>query len=105
MFACAGDAILLSRPATKRTLALIRKANKYGQLPNVEGEDLSWLLKKMERSVRNGCMAVPMQYHSSQGEFVGGRLEDLDTTALEHGIDSTLTIFSILTSTKLDKKV
>jgi hypothetical protein len=105
MFGLESDQLLFSKKATKRISALVRKANKFNQLPKVEGEDLSWVLKKLEKNVRKGWMAIPVQYHSSQGNFVPHDVEDINIRSLEHGVDGTLTIFNILTSTKLDKKV
>jgi hypothetical protein len=105
MFELESDQLLFSKKATKRISALVRKANKFNQLPKVEGEDLSWVLKKLVKNVRKGWMAIPVQYHSSQGSFVPHGVEDINMHSLEHGVDGTLTIFNILTSTKLDKKV
>jgi hypothetical protein len=100
-----GDQILLSVAATRKISTLVRRANKHNQLPNVEGEDLGWMLKKLEKNVRMGWMSIQAENHSSQEQFHFRHMDDLDVPTLEHAINCTLSVFSILTSTKLDKKV
>jgi hypothetical protein len=100
-----GDQILLSASATKRISTLVQRANKHRQLPNVEGEDLGWILKKLEKNVRKGWMSIPMDNQFSDVDFISRHLDELDVPTLEHGIECALSIFAILTSTRLDKKV
>ncbi|KAH8548086.1 hypothetical protein BGW37DRAFT_523737 [Umbelopsis sp. PMI_123] len=100
-----GDQILLSASATKRISTLVQRANKHSQLPNVEGENLGWILKKLEKNVRKGWMSIPMDNHFSNVDFISRHLDELDVPTLEHGIECALSIFAILTSTRLDKKL
>jgi len=100
-----GDQILLSVAATRKISTLVRRANKHNQLPNVEGEDLGWMLKKLEKNVRIGWMSIQAEDHSSQEQFHFRHMDDLDIPILEHAINCALSVFNILTSAKLDKKV
>ncbi|KAI8576239.1 hypothetical protein K450DRAFT_274906 [Umbelopsis ramanniana AG] len=100
-----GDQLLLSVAATRKISTLVRRANKHNQLPNVEGEDLGWILKKLEKNVRIGWTSLQAENHSSQEQVHYRHMDDLDIPSLEHAINCTLSVFSILTSTKLDKKL
>lgn len=63
------------------------------------------MLKKLEKNVRIGWMSVREQNHSSQGQSHLRYMDDLDIPSLEHAINCAISVFSILTSAKLDKKV
>lgn len=97
--------LLLSPAATRRIANLVRKANKYNQLQNVDDEELSWVLKKLEKNVRKGWIEMQDERRSSQEHYGIQQLGGLDMLNIDRGAEGALTIFSILTSTQLDKKV
>ncbi|KAG2174425.1 hypothetical protein INT43_004448 [Umbelopsis isabellina] len=105
LFIVENQQLLLSPTTTRRIAALVRKANKYNQLKNVDDEELSWVLKKLEQNVRKGLLEIQDERRSSQESYGTPQLGGLDMLNIDRGADGAFTIFSILISTQLDKKL
>jgi hypothetical protein len=105
LFIHENNQLLLSPTTTRRIAALVRKANKYNQLQNVHDEELSWVLKKLEKDVRKGLIDIQSERGNSQDYHGTQQPQDLNMLSIDRGADGAFTIFTILTSTQLDKKV